>query len=421
MKIILLITFTSLFGLFLIPHGFSQDTGIAFEHPEDGFALMRKAASEGDYPGAKRIASQLLEANPDYHDVSIYLSRVYGWNSQYDSAFAILEDVISKAPGLTDAYLAYVDLCYWQNDWEKLKSVAEKAIEVTNSDDVRARYALALYHTGELQQAISQADTVLEHDPANSVARDVRRLSMLESDTREWFGHYSYDFFSEPYLRRWHMLTAGMEQPFSFGKIIPFINAGTNAGGDAFKASSDVQFNLESYIILTKKNYMLAGYGISPGKYFPSHRAILDVWQTLPAGFAVSAGVRYFYWESHFFYWNLGVEKYHGNYWFALKNYLFFKDYGASSSHYLTARRYLNSSKDNLSLTLGYGTAPDEPVVVISDLDRLNAASVRADLSKLVRSSVRLYFSFGYSYEEFEKDQTRNRFNFSAGAYFKLR
>jgi YaiO family outer membrane protein len=401
--------------------GICQEPAVETGQEGDGFSRMRNAASEKNYTEAKMIAYRMLEANPDYHDVSIFLARVYGWESRFDSAYAILDEVIRREPGLPEAYVAYIDLCYWQNDWERLKATADTAIRVTGSDDVRARYALALYRTGNLQQAISEADTVLRHDPENTVARDVIRLAMIETESREWFGRYSFDFFNEPYKRRWHMLTAGMVQPVSFGKLIPSINAGTDAGGGTFSATSDLQFNIESYIILTERNYMLAGYGISPGNYFPSHRAILEVWQTLPAGFAVSAGLRYFYWNSHFIYWSIGVEKYYGNYWFSLKNYLFFKDYGASSSHYLTARRYLSSSRDFISFTLGYGTAPDEPVVVVSDLDRLKAASVRADFSRQVRASVRLYFSFGYSYEEFSREQTRSRLSFGAGAYFKLR
>jgi YaiO family outer membrane protein len=408
-------------GLLCSQISFSQEPLFGYENPEEGFALMRTAASEGDYSSAKKIGMQLLEENPDYFDVSIYLARVYGWNSQFDSAFAIIEDVIGKTTQLPDAYMAYVDLCYWQNDWEKLKLVADEAIKVTGSDDVRSRYALALYHTGEIHQAISHADTVLGHDPVNQLALDVRRLSMLEYDRFELFGHYSFDHFREPYYRRWHMFTAGMVYPFSSGKLIPYINAGTNAGGDTFKASSDLQFNLETYIILTKKNYLLAGYGISRGNFLPSHRAILDIWQILPAGFAVSAGARYFYGDSHFVFWDAGVEKYTGNFWLSLKNYLFYKDYGISSSHYFTARRYFKSNYDYLSLTAGYGTAPDEPVVVISDLDRLNATLLRVDLSKQVHSSIRLFFSFGYAYEEYANRCFRHRFNLSMGSYFKMR
>ncbi|HDR68529.1 MAG TPA: YaiO family outer membrane beta-barrel protein [Bacteroidaceae bacterium] len=421
MKSIPAYIFLIFFGCFFSLYLFSQEPDYYYENPEEGFAVMRTAVSEGNFVRAKNIGKDLLEETPDYHDVSIYLARIYGWEARFDSAYAIVDDVLGNNPELPDAWMAYVDLCYWENNWEKLKSIAENAIALTDSDDVRAKYALALYHTGELQKAILQADSVLVRDAGHPLAGDVRQLSILKTKEPELFVHYSFDYFERPYYRRWHMLTAGLVYPFSFGKLIPYLNAGTIVGNETFSASSDLQFNIESYLIITEKNYMLAGYGISPGKYFPSHRAILDVWQILPAGFAVSAGARYFYRDSHFVFWNVTLEKYLGHYWLSLKNYLFFKDYGFSSSHYFTVRRYLNSSVDYLSLTIGYGTAPDEPVMVISDLDRLNAASLRLDLSKQVHSSIRLNISTGYSYEEYVNNNFRNRFNFRIGSYFKLR
>ena len=99
------------------------------------------------------------------------------------------------------------------------------------------------------------------------------------------------------------------------------------------------------------------------------HRAAAEIWQTLPRGFSLSAGVRYFYWDQSFTFLTFSAEKYAGNYWFSLRNYLFFKDYGVSASWYLSARRYFATRYDHLTITLGYGTAPDEPVVVVSDLD----------------------------------------------------
>lgn len=321
--------FFALLFLLFSSEVYSQEKSFTYENPEEGFSLMRVSAVEKDYQTGKKIGYQLLDENPGYADVSIYLARVYGWELQYDSAYAVIEDVIRDNPGLPDAYIAYVDICYWQNNWDKLISVAEDALLVTDSEDVRAKYALALYYSGEIQQARLQADSVIVKSPDHKLANDVLQLSMLQSNGPELFAHYTFDYFQKPYYRRWHMLTAGGVYPFSFGKLIPYINAGTSAGnGDSFAASSDIQFNLESYFLLSDKNYMLAGYGISPGKFFPSHRAIIDVWQILPAGFAVSLGARYFYWDSHFFYLSLGVEKYLGNYWLSLKNYLFFKDYG---------------------------------------------------------------------------------------------
>jgi len=103
------------------------------------------------------------------------------------------------------------------------------------------------------------------------------------------------------------------------------------------------------------------------------------------------------------------VEKYAGNYWFSLKGFMYFKDEGPTTSVYFNARRYFND-KDYLQLTLGTGTAPDEPFDIQADLMRLNAHSVRLawNFSATPRLMVRL--GGGYSIEEYAEEEWRNRF-----------
>jgi YaiO family outer membrane protein len=138
-------------------------------------------------------------------------------------------------------------------------------------------------------------------------------------------------------------------------------------------------------------------------------------------GFGISAGLRYFYWDQNFTFLTFSAEKYAGNYWFSFRNYLFFKDYGVSGSYYLTARRYFKTKFDYLSLTLGYGTAPDEPIDVISDLERLNAVSGRIELSKKLTPGIRLFTMLGYAWEEYADQEYRSRIDLRLGAYFVIK
>ncbi len=353
---------------------------------------MRELAISGDYRTAIQIGNRLLEENPVYHDAALYLARVYGWISEFDSAWAILDPVLETDPELYEAFATCADLAYWEHNLEKLESCAARAEEL---------------------------------EPDSAAVFDAYKTALKQSlpgyREPELFAFYSYDHFSVPYHRNWHMLTAGGEIPFSRGKWIPSMNGGYQAGGDA--PAADLQINLDAYIILGTRNYILLGYGISPNgshDYFPGHRGVAELWQVLPGGFALSAGLRYFYWNRHFTYLTFSAEKYAGNYWFALRNYLFFKEYGVSASYYLSARRYFSQATDYLTLILGYGTAPDEPILVVSDLDRLNALSGRIEYSKPVTSRIRLLAMAGYSWEEYTDQQYRHRIQFRAGAYFRI-
>ena len=97
-------------------------------------------------------------------------------------------------------------------------------------------------------------------------------------------------------------------------------------------------------------------YAYSPGPWFPKHRAALELWQTLPKGWAVSAGVNYYYFDQSIYIATLSVEKYAGTGGFQARGYIYFKDIGVTTSFYLTARRYFGTT-DYLQLTRGRNSA----------------------------------------------------------------
>lgn len=375
-----------------------QGTLIAQEIPQDtipreGLGLMQHYASEQQYEEARELGYRMLGENPFNHDVSLMMARIYGWESRYDSAYAIVERIISVSPELVEPYLVRVDIAYWENDWTKLEAYAKTALDLDpESRDLRDKYQLAKY-----QLALS---------------RDVPELHVA----------YFYDHFGKPYPRNWHMLTLGGVVPVGQSHLLPYINGGYHPGVEG--VSTDIQFNLDAYLHLGTKNYILVGGGLSPHgdkDYLPSRRAALELWQVLPASFALSAGVRYFYWDEPFTFFTFSGEKYAGDYWLALRSYLFAKEHGISTSWYLSTRRYLANRFNYLTLTLGYGTAPDEPLLVVSDLDRQNAISIRAGFSWKVRHNLRWYSQMGYTYEEYSDKEYRNRIDFRTGLYIGLK
>jgi YaiO family outer membrane protein len=371
----------------------AQESDSSYNTPEEGFALMRQQAADLEYSSAKQTGFQLLEENPAYHDVSLYLARIYGWESSYDSAYVILDKVIEEDSTLLEAYLVGVDLAYWENDWDKLESYANQALEIDPE-------------LPEVQEKLIVA--------RQQEVRTVEKPEILTA--------YSYDHFSVPYVRNWHMLTAGALLPTEIVTYMPYVNMGYQPGLEG--QSGDIQFNLDTYIKLGERNSLLAGYGYSPSgsvDFMPNHRAALEYWRVLPKGFGVSAGLRYFYWSEHFTFLTLSGEKYFGNWYMSLRTYLFSKDYGISSSWYLHARRYLDSKHDYISGTIGYGTAPDEPLLVISDLDRLNALSFKLGYSKRLNPGLRFDVTLGYAYEEYADQLYRNRYDFRTGFYFTIK
>jgi hypothetical protein len=85
-----------------------------------------------------------------------------------------------------------------------------------------------------------------------------------------------------------------------------------------------------------------------------------------------------------------------------------------TTSFFFTARRYLGTT-DYLQMTLGAGTAPDEPYDILTDLERQKAASVRLTYFNQINSYWSVRIGAGYSYEKYNETDFRNRFEGNIG------
>lgn len=317
-------------------------------NPETEYLRIRAIAFDGDYDTAVVAARKLLKAYPSYGDVRVLLARILAWQKDYKQAEAVIDTLLLAEPNNADALAAKRDISLWSK----------------------------------------------ENTP---VATDLRA------------GYY-FDYFTEPYSRFWQVFSAGAGHRFGWGPAAAQVNVGNlNVGGATPFTATELQFEAEAYPSLGAKNYAYLNYAYSPGNYFPTHRAAFELWQVLPAGWAISGGLNYYYFDRNIFIGLASVEKYLGKFWLSGKIYLYFKDNGPTTSFYLNVRRYFNDI-DYLQLTLGTGTAPDEPFDVQSDIMRLSANSIR--LTYYGRMTTRLFLRIGagYSREEFQESVFRDRF-----------
>jgi len=221
---------------------------------------------------------------------------------------------------------------------------------------------------------------------------------------------YSFDSFREPYSRFWQVFNVGAGHRFKWGPAYAGLNIGNIRIGEPSPSSaSELQIEAEAWPKISDKNYADLAYAFSPGSYFPRHRAAAEVWQILPAGWAISAGFNYYYFDRSAFIALASVEKYLGKYWLSLKGFVYFKDIGARASILLNARRYFND-KDYLQVTLGTGAAPDEPFDIQTNLTRLYANTVRLAYNLSVTHKLTMRIGAGYSREEYRETIWRNRF-----------
>jgi YaiO family outer membrane protein len=317
-------------------------------NPEAEYARVRAMAFDGKLDSASVAARKLVNTYPSYGDARILLGRILAWQKDYTNAAAVIDTLLMTEPSNADALSAKRDILTWSKENRQ------------ESTGIRS-------------------------------------------------GYY-FDTFSEPYNRYWQVFNEGVEHRFNWGLAAAGINIGNAIiGGSTPDNATEWQLELEAYPTLSRKNYAYLEYAFSPGVYFPRHRAAVEVWQVLPAGWAASAGMNYYYFNRNIFIALASVEKYLGRYWISLKGYLYFKDHGLTTSGYLNIRRYFNDI-NYFQLTLGAGTAPDEPFDIQTDLMRLRAYSVRVAYNVSLTPKLMMRVGTGYSYEEYAKNTWRNRF-----------
>ncbi len=218
-------------------------------NPETEYLRIREMAFSGDYDGAAVAARKLLNAFPSYGDVRILLGRILAWQKNYEQAAAVIDTLLQTEPDNADALEAKRDISLWSKE-------------------------------------------------NTAVATDLRV-------------GYSFDYFTRPYTRYWQVFKVGTGHRFNWGPAAAGINVGDLIARDSSSFyATELQFEAEAYPTLSDKNYAYLAYAYSPGKYFPTHRAALEIWQVLPAGWAVSAGINYYYFDRNIFIALVSVEKY---------------------------------------------------------------------------------------------------------------
>jgi len=331
-------------------------SGQTITSPEEEFSRIRALAFDGRYDEAEPSARLLVSEFPEYGDARILLGRIIAWQGRYDEAAAVIDTLLMTDPGNLDAAEALSDIRRWSRD---------RSQQVTLPTDIRAGYL--------------------------------------------------FDTYSEPYDRFWQVFSLGAGHRFSWGTAVAAVNYGhIITGPPADISDSDLQFAAEAWPELSGNNYAYVAYAYSPGRWFPKHRAALELWQSLPAGWAISAGVNYYYFDHNIFLGTASVEKYLGNYWFAARGYFHFKDIGVTTSFFLSARRYFGTT-DYLQLTVGTGTAPDEPYDILTDLERQKATSARLTWFDQISPRWSYRVGAGWSYEKLSGIAYRNRFEGNVG------
>jgi len=339
----------------------------------------RIAFEEENREQARQLCQHALEAAPDYHDIRVFLGRLYAWDKQYNRAEEALSYVLSNNQKYTDARYALLDVYIWSEQYHEVLRTANEGLKF-NPVNEKFLYSRALAQA-ELKQrdaAVTTLDKLLQinpsHEQGSSLLEQLReegRLYKVSADYRlDRFQNAEapWAFFCTGQDRDpWHLFSVDVSRRMAFGTVIGRINHVQRFGIKGY------QFEIDAYPKIRPGTYMYLNLGLSWTDLFPKYRLGGEVFQSLPGAFEASAGFRSMFFEnSDVTVYTASVGKYYGSYWLNLRTFVTPKDVSFSRTIILTSRRYFGDADNFLSITVSLGESPDY-IITFSEVNYLSA------------------------------------------------
>lgn len=323
------------------------------------FQAARHAAfKENNYSKAINYCRSALAISPNYADIRIFLGRLYTWSNVYDSAKACFETVITNTPNNEDAYIAYIDLEYWNDHLQEALTLCNKALlQSITTIEIQLRKAKVLNALRQYETAAEIVDTILKENKNNTAARTLAERIRENRSVNKISISYDFTQFDKQFNDPWHILSVDYTRRTKLGSITGRINY-----ANRFK-NNGLQYEIEAYPHISRifYSYVSVGYSNDVG-VFPHYRGGFSLYANLPASFEAELGFRYlkFTGDPTWIY-TAYVGKYYKSFLFSVRTYLTPSINSALSHSYtLSARYYYSGSSDYVAATIGSGISPDD-------------------------------------------------------------
>lgn len=344
---------------------------------DDLFKAARHAAfEEKNDDKAKQLAKQALLQSPQYTDIEIFLGRLYTWNKQYDSAVYHFDYIKTYSPGNEDAGIAYTDLEYWNDHYEKALNICNSSLIANpTSADLLLRKAKILKAMNQYKEAAVIANMLVKLNSHNTPALALAAALADASAVNRIGVSYDYSHFDKQFDQPWHLVSLSYGRLTKAGSVIGRINYANRFG------SNGVQAEVDAYPHISKTFYSYVSAGYSGSNIFPKYRAGFSLYANLPNSFEAEAGIRYLNFGNSTFIYTAYVGKYYSNFLFGLRTYITPGIAGISNSYNISGRYYFKGADDYLGLSMGTGISPDDRVLNYQYNNKIRLISKQASLS----------------------------------------
>ncbi len=342
--------------------------------PEDPVSQARAMAFAGKRDDALRVLAEYLDIYPDDTDARTLFGTVLSWQGEYEEARVQLQTVLDGNPTHGDALPALVNVELWSDHPERAASMAAVGLaENPTSSALLVTRARALWNLSREREALDVLNEALAHDPANETALRLRRT--LRDTQQFWRADvaYAYDSFSDG-RAAWRETRYSITRQTRIGSVIGRFYHAKRFG------LSDRQVEVEMYPRFREGTYAYVSGAFAPNPVlFPGYRVGVDLYQSLGAGFEVSAGFRRLQFDDAVNIYVGSLTKYKGNWMLTGRVFATPRALGTSISAHGIVRRYWPNGLGYIGVRYGRGAYRDE-VRSTADLLLLNSDTVAAEL-----------------------------------------
>lgn len=323
---------------------------------DDLFTLAREKAFNGEREESRKICSIILGRSPGYADVKILMGRTYAWDGNRAEARRLLNEVLKNDDQNLDAYTALTDVEMWDDKYETALAVANKALGIyPNNKDLLLKKVNALIDLKREDEALLTLAQVEALDPACEVCKEIRQKLKASKFKHSASINFAIDFYDKVFDPMYYSAMQFGTQTKS-GSVIARVNYAHRFGDNGFQPEIDY------YPRLWKGAYGYLNYGFTTSSLFARHRVGAEIYQSLPASFEASLGIRYLYFggSSDVTIYTGSIGWYFKNYWFSLRPYITPGNGSFSRSLNFTTRRYFKDANNYIGLSAGAGFSPDQ-------------------------------------------------------------
>lgn len=379
--------------------------------------------SAKNYPKAVQMAKKGIHLAPDYLDFHLALGRSLQLMRENDSARVYFNYVINKNPAYKEAFLYLAALEIEEKNILNVNTVLDKAL--LHYPEEKDFYILKLQALGlenDDEKSIAYLISLIQKYPEDQNIK--QQLTELQSKSvSDRVGvNYNYTTFDRNGYGPWQLVGLQYVRERKKFTVIGRINyADRRALGASI--NTGIQYEMETYFVNSKKSYSFVNVGYSNAIVFPKVRFSYSYFRTLAPSWEGDIGIRYTKTADADVYGGvLGIGKYLNSYWINFKSYVHIDKSNLYPAFTGTVRYYLDTKYDYATIFAGYGTSPDEKII-LEQLDQrlaLNSYKIGGGFYKLFWDHYCGGIQLMYNHQEYKRGSYQNELDLFVSIQYKF-